>query len=238
MISTLVGLLERTGFWHWSFSPLNLNHWLCWYHITYVPLVVAGGANSTVQTRETYDPTYCSVKLPGPQPLAPMDAETAERYVAVMTFYRCHFFHCPQCCHFFCSSHHTFFIPIFAPCFLHYPCLSFHLVILALFLQNMILFTNSVIKKSRTYAWHICRTGNIKVSSHLFVLRFVDSVSVESFEFYLHSVLKETSDILDVVLTSHSTAFSILDDLLTSLSSVFSILDVILTSYSGFLCFS
>ena len=80
MISTLVGLLERTGFWHWSLSPLKLNQWWCWYHITYVPLVVAGGANSTVQTRETYDPTYCSVKLPGPQPLAPMDAETAERY--------------------------------------------------------------------------------------------------------------------------------------------------------------
>jgi len=42
-----------------------------------------GGANSTVQTRETYDPTYCSVKLPGPQPLAPMDAETAERLFIV-----------------------------------------------------------------------------------------------------------------------------------------------------------
>ncbi|GFG33000.1 hypothetical protein Cfor_09657 [Coptotermes formosanus] len=34
-------------------------------------------------TRETYDPTYCSVKLPGPQPLAPMDAETAERLFIV-----------------------------------------------------------------------------------------------------------------------------------------------------------
>jgi hypothetical protein len=45
---------------------------------------VAGGANSSVQTRETYDPTYCSVKLPGPQPLAPMDAEIAERYGDVM----------------------------------------------------------------------------------------------------------------------------------------------------------
>jgi hypothetical protein len=41
----------------------------------------AGGANSAGQTRETYDPTYCSVKLPEPQPLAPMDAETAERYL-------------------------------------------------------------------------------------------------------------------------------------------------------------
>jgi len=116
MISTLVVLLERTGFWHWSFSPSKLNQWWYWYHITYVPLVVSGGANSTVQTRETYDPTYCSVKLPGPQPLAPMDAETAERYVAVMTFYHYHyFFHCPQPCHIFCSSHHISFIPIFAP---------------------------------------------------------------------------------------------------------------------------
>ena len=34
MISTLVGLLERTGFWHWSLSPLKLNQWWCWYHIT------------------------------------------------------------------------------------------------------------------------------------------------------------------------------------------------------------
>ena len=84
--------------------------------MTYVPFVVAGGANSAVQTRETYDPTYCSVKLPGPQPLAPMDAETAERYVAITKFYQyCYLFHCPQPCHFFCSSHHTSFIPVFAP---------------------------------------------------------------------------------------------------------------------------
>jgi hypothetical protein len=115
---------------------------------------------------------------------------------------------------------------------LHYPCVSFHLVILALFLQNMILFTNSVIKKSRTYAWHVCRTGNMKVSSHLFVWRFVDSVSVESFELYLHSVLKETSDILDVILTSHSTAFCILYDLFMSVSSVFCILYDLFTSLS------
>ena len=110
VISTLIGLLERADFWHWSFSPLKLNQWWCWYHITYVPLVVAGGANSTVQTRETYDPTYCSVKLPGPQPLAPMDAETAERYVAVTRFYHYHyFFCCPQPCHCFFSSHHSFY---------------------------------------------------------------------------------------------------------------------------------
>lgn len=29
---------------------------------------------------ETYDPSYCSVKLPTPQPLAPMDSLVAERY--------------------------------------------------------------------------------------------------------------------------------------------------------------
>lgn len=43
-----------------------------------------GGVNNTSQTRgETYDPTYCSVKLPGPQPLAPMESETAERLFIV-----------------------------------------------------------------------------------------------------------------------------------------------------------
>jgi len=34
------------------------------------------------------------------------------------------------------------------PGFSHYLCVSFHLVILALFLQKMILFTNSGIKKA------------------------------------------------------------------------------------------
>jgi hypothetical protein len=47
----------------------------------------AGGANSAGQTRETYDPTYCSVKLPEPQPLAPMDAETIERYVGASNYW-------------------------------------------------------------------------------------------------------------------------------------------------------
>ncbi|KAJ9575632.1 hypothetical protein L9F63_007493, partial [Diploptera punctata] len=42
-----------------------------------------GAANNVAATRETYDPSYCSVKLPGPQPLAPMDAETAERLFIV-----------------------------------------------------------------------------------------------------------------------------------------------------------
>jgi hypothetical protein len=62
-------------------------------HLTCSMLCVAmyvfcsvGGANSAGQTRETYDPTYCSVKLPEPQPLAPMDAETVERYVGVQIF--------------------------------------------------------------------------------------------------------------------------------------------------------
>ena len=30
---------------------------------------------------ETYDPSYCSVKLPTPQPLAPMDSPVGERYL-------------------------------------------------------------------------------------------------------------------------------------------------------------
>ncbi|PSN51617.1 RNA-binding protein 45 [Blattella germanica] len=42
-----------------------------------------GSANSLAATRETYDPSYCSVKLPPPQPLAPMDADTAERLFIV-----------------------------------------------------------------------------------------------------------------------------------------------------------
>ena len=36
-------------------------------------------------TGETYDPSYCSVKLPGPQPLAPMDSVVAERLFIVCT---------------------------------------------------------------------------------------------------------------------------------------------------------
>merc|ERR1712038_547534 len=34
---------------------------------------------------ETYDPAYCSVKLPPPQPLAAMDSEVAERLFIVCT---------------------------------------------------------------------------------------------------------------------------------------------------------
>lgn len=32
---------------------------------------------------EIYDPSYCSVKLPGPQPLAPIDSNVAERLFIV-----------------------------------------------------------------------------------------------------------------------------------------------------------
>ncbi len=32
-----------------------------------------------VNMGETYDPSYCSVKLPSPQPLAPMDSPVLER---------------------------------------------------------------------------------------------------------------------------------------------------------------
>ena len=36
---------------------------------------------------ETYDPSYCSVKLPPPQPLAPPDSPVAERLFVVCTPY-------------------------------------------------------------------------------------------------------------------------------------------------------
>jgi hypothetical protein len=36
-------------------------------------------ANNNYPAGETYDPSYCSVKLPTPQPLAPMDSHVAER---------------------------------------------------------------------------------------------------------------------------------------------------------------
>ena len=42
------------------------------------PPMVGGGG-------ETYDPAYCSVKLPPPQPLAAMDSEVAERLFIVCT---------------------------------------------------------------------------------------------------------------------------------------------------------
>ncbi len=42
--------------------------------------VVSNGVHS-----ETYDPSYCSVKLPPPQPLAAMDSAVAERLFIVCT---------------------------------------------------------------------------------------------------------------------------------------------------------
>jgi len=44
-----------------------------------------GPAPAAPPPGETYDPSYCSVKLPGPQPLAPMDSQLAERLFIVCT---------------------------------------------------------------------------------------------------------------------------------------------------------
>ena len=46
-----------------------------------------GGGSATAQAQggDTYDPSYCSVKLPSPQPLAPMDSAIAERLFIVCT---------------------------------------------------------------------------------------------------------------------------------------------------------
>ena len=41
--------------------------------------------SSNVSSGETYDPSYCSVKLPSPQPLAAMDSPVAERLFIVCT---------------------------------------------------------------------------------------------------------------------------------------------------------
>lgn len=66
-----------------QFSRLSCSMWC----VAMCVFCSAGGANSAGQTRETYDPTYCSVKLPEPQPLAPMDAETVERYVGASNYW-------------------------------------------------------------------------------------------------------------------------------------------------------
>ena len=42
---------------------------------------MVNGQNPGGMVGETYDPSYCSVKLPGPQPLAPVDSTVAERYL-------------------------------------------------------------------------------------------------------------------------------------------------------------
>ena len=38
-----------------------------------------------VDVGESYDPSYCSVKLPAPHPLAPIDSPVAERLFIVCT---------------------------------------------------------------------------------------------------------------------------------------------------------
>merc|ERR1719414_730208 len=46
----------------------------------------SGGPSAPqAQGGDTYDPSYCSVKLPSPQPLAPMDSAIAERLFIVCT---------------------------------------------------------------------------------------------------------------------------------------------------------
>jgi len=53
-------------------------------------LIQAAGYNSNGavnSNQETYDPSYCSVKLPPPQPLAPTDSPVAERLFIVCTPY-------------------------------------------------------------------------------------------------------------------------------------------------------
>ncbi|XP_050714485.1 RNA-binding protein 45-like isoform X3 [Eriocheir sinensis] len=42
-----------------------------------------GGSPGQLASGETYDPSYCSVKLPPPQPLAPVDSAVAERLFIV-----------------------------------------------------------------------------------------------------------------------------------------------------------
>jgi hypothetical protein len=49
-------------------------------------IIQAAGLNAAAashhphsQTGESYDPSYCSVKLPSPQPLAPIDSPVQER---------------------------------------------------------------------------------------------------------------------------------------------------------------
>ena len=49
------------------------------------PQPVAPAVQPSALTGETYDPSYCSVKLPAPQPLAAMDSVVAERLFIVCT---------------------------------------------------------------------------------------------------------------------------------------------------------
>ncbi len=41
------------------------------------------GLGGLASAGETYDPSYCSVKLPPPQPLAPPDSAVALRYYSI-----------------------------------------------------------------------------------------------------------------------------------------------------------
>lgn len=42
-------------------------------------MVGGGGGGHGPPHSDSYDPTYCSIKLPPPQPLAPVDSPIAER---------------------------------------------------------------------------------------------------------------------------------------------------------------
>jgi len=43
------------------------------------PMGGGGGVSHGPPDSDTYDPTYCSIKLPPPQRLAPVDSPVAER---------------------------------------------------------------------------------------------------------------------------------------------------------------
>ncbi|CAG2068991.1 unnamed protein product, partial [Timema podura] len=40
--------------------------------------LLTGGSGGNAQQRDGFDPSYCSIKLPPPQPLAPMEATAEE----------------------------------------------------------------------------------------------------------------------------------------------------------------
>jgi len=59
-----------------------------------LPIIQAAGLNAAThlphphsQPGESYDPSYCSVKLPPPQPLAPIDSAVLERYVLIQSIH-------------------------------------------------------------------------------------------------------------------------------------------------------
>lgn len=131
-----------------QFSHLSCSMWCVAVYV----FCSAGGANSAGQTRETYDPTYCSVKLPEPQPLAPMDAETAERYVDASNYWAVPSSLSPSFMYLsaivghyvrksflFLSLHslHSYICLQTIPCF---PCLPFYWAALCILLSKMVLF--------------------------------------------------------------------------------------------------